>query len=224
MVSAHAKELINAATPDPNVVAGTAMLANPLNVAPIAEGLAAVGGLKPVMAFKPIFSERVINLGEEAAGALAKKGALDSAMIVPENVMEHATNPGFAEAQNARMQFRPQQTAAAQAATQTQNDLAAQLTRLGKTEADPSTATGFLSQVMQTGGKTLQGASDFAHDFPEQFSRWVSGGNPLVQKVASTLIDKVHFRGTARAPGASRRRGLDRPGACCPKLVTRSVG
>jgi len=170
-------ERIAQATPDPNVVAGTAMLANPLNVLPIAEGLEAVN------AFKPVFFERALNLGEEVAGATAKKAALDSTQIVPENVTQFANTPGYSEAQNARMQFQPQQAAAAQAVTQTQNDLATQLTRLGKTSADPGTAMGVLSNVIQTGGKMISGVGETAQllkDVPEQFGRWASGGNPLV--------------------------------------------
>lgn len=187
MLSAHAKDMINAATPDPNVVAGTAALSNPMNVLPISEGLAAVG------AFRPVFFERAIKAGEEAAGAIAKKGALDATQILPQNVMDHAANPAFADAANARAAFTPQANAAADAATQTQNDLAAQLTRLGKTEADPGTAMGFLSQTMQTGGKMLSGAADIAKEAPEQFARWVSGGNPVLQRGVSKVMDKVIF-------------------------------
>ncbi len=186
---------IGQATPDPNVVQGTAMLANPLNVLPVGEGLAAVGAPRAVAAFKPIFSERVVNLGEEAAAAAAKKAALDSVMVAPSNVMDHAANPGFSEAQNVRAQFAPQQAAAGQAAAQTQSDLATQLTRLGKTEADPGTATGFMSQAMQTGGNTISNVagSPLFKDPIENLSNWMSGGNPLARKVIYSVLDKTIF-------------------------------
>ena len=198
MVNAHAGDLIKAATPDPQAVEGIATIANPLNYLGFGEGAAATGLERSVQAFKPVFSERVVNLGEEAAGAIGKNAALDSTLIAPTNAAEHAANPGFSEAQNIASQFRPQQAAAATAATQTQNDLMSSLTRLGKTEADPGTATGFLSQVMQTGGKMVSAAgmgAEMAKNLPEQIGRWASGGSPLVGKVLSSMLDKGIFGG-----------------------------
>ena len=89
-VNVHAGELVSQATPDPNVVAGTAVLANPLNIVPgIGEGMAVVD------AFKPIFFERAINMGEEAAAAFGKKAALDATQVLPQDVMKSATNRGL---------------------------------------------------------------------------------------------------------------------------------
>lgn len=193
MVNAHSGELVKAAVPDESAVQGTAMLSNPLNVAPIAEGFASAGAMKPVLAFKPTFFSRTVNLGEEVAGAVGKKGALDAAMITPDNVMAHAAQPGFAEAQNVRAQFAPQQAAAAKAVEQTQQDLTTQLTRLGKTELDPSTATGFMSQVMQTGGKVVSATGNAIKDPIEKLSHMMSMGNPLAQRIIYSALDKTIF-------------------------------
>lgn len=193
MLNAHAGELMKTATPDPQAVQGIATVVNPLNYLGFGEGAAASGLERSVQAFKPVFAERAVNLGEEAAGAIGKKGALDSIMITPTNVADHAANPGFSEAQNIRAQFAPQQAAAEKATAQTQNDLATQLTRLGKTEADPGTATGFLSNVMQTGGKMLSATGNVLKDPIENLSHAISMGNPVAQKVIYSVLDKYIF-------------------------------
>ena len=49
---------------------------------------------------------------------------------------------------------------------------------------------------MQTGGKMISAGAEGAQvvkDWPEQFGRWVSGGSPLIGKIASSMADKALF-------------------------------
>jgi hypothetical protein len=186
------------ATPDEKAVLGTAVLANPLNVAPIAEGMAAVD------AFKPLFVEKALQTGENLVGSVAAKGTIDAARVAPADLAQSAANVGYAEGMNLHGQYDPAAATATTAVNTGQNTLADQLTSLQKMAADPGTATSFIGRAMQaTGGnlETLGNWAKAANDAPQMLARKMAGGNPLLEKGLEKGIEEGIFGGLIEALG-----------------------
>ena len=192
--AADVGQKIQAAQPNQAAAQGFATLANPLNYLP------ELGAAREVVgAVKPIQFERGLQAAEELSGANGRKLVLDSTQILPQNPEVSAANPGYVETRNLQAQFAPAARAATEDVAQKTANLNDRLTSINKISGDPGTATALMSKAMQGTGATFEWASDLAQktsEFPDWISHKLTGGNPVLQPLLKSVIDKTLF-GTA---------------------------
>jgi hypothetical protein len=175
------------ATPNQAAVQGYSTVLNPLNYIGVGEGAAVVD------AFKPLFLDAGLRAAEDAAGALAKKGVLDTTQMLPKNPELNAANAGYIETRNLQTKFAPVARNAAQDLEEKSAIVNQHLTTLGKIAGDPDTATGFASSMLQGGSQLLERAGDIAQtvsDVPEAIANKFAGGNPVVKSILTETINK----------------------------------